>query len=539
MGNSEITVDGLIDDQDRRYYHIRREDDVVTIPTLAFSGTAKAGYNRLADLGITFAGKKAIDAFKAQLADCRFIHGPSIAAHSGWVSGNFVFPSGAIANEEAPTIAIAFETTRTITSKAGKGKTWSKGVPHRLLGQSIPVFVLCATFAAPLLELVDPNRNYMFELVGKAGIGKSTVQQLAAANMGVPTRQAGTPCITSFADLVAEPLAVLNRYRDLPLIIDGVAEYLGTATKAQRTKATQMIVGHLLTCGTGGVGGAAVRTVALLSSNRPILSALGHEVQHDLSLADKVLTIPIADDRLYGVFDTLPDDMDGHGCATALINTAQANFGHALPRFISELVKAAAADRNKAIGLITRYLAQFRRKAGVDENDGAEVRVADAFGLVYTAGRLAKAYKVLPVALNCLAPALACYRLNQMHRSNLVPLADRLPPIEGRIRQLFDDEGIVRVPMKGRAQGKVAEAIACADVMRGVCKGQEELWIRPSAIRRVFPDWAQQRDGEAVRSIMIHNNKKLTTKRRAGPEGQQVPMHVFRMDATAPTLLAQ
>ncbi|WP_439469158.1 DUF927 domain-containing protein [Blastomonas fulva] len=539
MRNSEITVDGLIDDQDRRYYHIRRDDDVVTIPTLAFSGTAKAGYARLADLGITVAGKKALDAFKAQLADCRFVHGPSIAAHSGWVCGNFVFPSGAIADEEAPTVAIAFETTRTITSKAGKGKTWSKGVPHQLRGQSIPVFALCATFAAPLLELVDPNRNYVFELVGKAGIGKSTIQQLAAANMGVPTRQAGTPCISSFADLVAEPMAVLNRYRDLPLIVDAVAEYLGTATKAQRTKATQMIVGHLLTSGTGNAGGALVRTIALLSSNRPILSALGHEVQHDLSLADKVLTIPIADDRPYGVFDTLPHDIDGHGFATALLNVAQANFGHALPRFIAELVKAAAVDRVKVIAEVNRYLTQFRKKAGVDENNGSEVRVADAFGLVYAAGRLAKAYKVLPKDLNCLAPALACYRLNRMHRSNLVPLANRLPPIEDRIRQLFDDEGIVRVPMQGRAQGKEAEAIACADVMRGVCKSQEELWIRPSAIRRLFPDWAQQRDGEAVRHIMVRNGKKLTTKRRAGPDGKQVPMHVFRMDATAPTLLAQ
>lgn len=539
MRNSEISVDGLIDDQDRRYYRIQRDNDVVVIPTLAFSGTARAGYGRLADLGISFPDKKALDAFKAQLADCRFIRGPSIAAHSGWVCGNFVFPSGAIADEEAPTIAIAFETTRTITSKAGEGKLWLKGIPGQLRGQPIPVFALCATFAAPLLELVDPNRNYVFELVGKAGIGKSTIQQLAAANMGVPTRQAGTPCITSFADLVAEPLAVLNRYRDLPLIIDGVAEYLGTATKAQRTKATQMIVGHLLTSGTGGIGGASVRTIALLSSNRPILSALGHEVQHDLSLADKVLTIPIADDRPYGVFDTLPDDIDGHRFSTALLNVAQANFGHALPRLITKLAKAAAADRNKVIGLINRYLAQFRRKAGVDENDGAEVRVADAFGLVYAAGRLAKAYKALPEALNCLTPALACYRLNQAHRSNLVPLADRLPPIEGRIRNLFEDEATLCVPTKGRLSKEVAEAITRADVMRGVCKGQEELWIRPSAIRQVFRDWAQQRAGDAVRRIMVRNGKKLTTKRRAGLEGQQVPMHVFRMDAIAPTILAQ
>lgn len=539
MRKSEISVDGLIDDQDRRYYQISRDNDVVTIPTLAFSGSAKAGYNRLADLGIIFADKKGLDAFKAQLADCRFIHGPSIAAHSGWVRGNFVFPSGAIAAADGQMIAIAFETTRIITSKAGKGKTWSKGIPGQLRGQSIPVFALCATFAAPLLKLVDPNRNYVFELVGKAGIGKSTIQQLAAANMGVPTRQAGTPCITSFADLVAEPLAVLNRYRDLPLIIDGVAEYLGIATKAQRTKATQMLVGHLLTCGTGGVGEASVRTVAMLSSNRPILSALGHEVQYDLSLADKVLTIPIADDRPYGVFDTLPSGIDGHGFATALLNVVQANFGHALPRFIAELVKAATVDRVKVIAEVNRNLAKFRKKAGVDENNGLEVRVADAFGLVYAAGRLAKTYKVLSKELNCLAPALACYRLNRMHRSNLVPLANRLPPIEDRIRQLFDDEAIVRVPAKGRVPGKVAGAIACADVMRGVCKGQEELWIRPSAIRQIFPDWVQQRDGDAARRIMVRNGKKLTTKRRAGTDGQHVLMHVFRMDAAAPTLLAQ
>ncbi|MCO5792677.1 MAG: DUF927 domain-containing protein [Blastomonas sp.] len=536
MRNSEITVDGLIGDQDRRYYQIRRENDVVTIPTHAFSGAAKAGYSRLADLGISFPDKKALDAFRAQMADCRFVRGPSIAAHSGWVCGNFVFPSGAIADGEAPTIAIAFETTRTITSKAGKGKTWLKGIPDRLRGQSIPVFALCATFAAPLLELVDPNRNYVFELVGKAGIGKSTIQQLAAANIGVPTRQAGTPCISSFLELVAEPLTMLNRYRDLPLIVDGVAEYLGTATKAQRTRATQILVGHLLTSGTGGVGGASVRTIALLSSNRPILSALGHEVQHDLSLADKVLTIPIADDRPYGVFDTLPDDMDGHRFSTELVNVAQANFGHAMPRFIAELAKAAAADRTKVIGQVNRHLAQFRKKAGVDENNGAEVRVADAFGLVYAAGRLAKTYKVFPKTLNCFVPALACYRLNRMHRSNLVPLADRLPPIEDRIRKLFDDEAIVRVPTKGSPSAKVVEAIARADVLRGACKGSDELWIRPTAIHSVLPDWSERRCSDAVRGILVHNGKKLTTKRRAGPEGKHALMYVFRISTNTPML---
>jgi len=115
-----------------------------------------------------------------------------------------------------------------------------------------------------------------------------------------------------------------------------------------------------------------------------------------------VLTIPIADDRPHGIFDRIPEGMDGHGYVTQLLNAAHTNFGHAMPKFIKKPVKAAAKDRDTVIEQINRHIAHFRKRAGVDVNNGAEVRVADAFGLVYAAGRLAKDYEVLPSYLTVL-----------------------------------------------------------------------------------------------------------------------------------------
>jgi len=179
--------------------------------------------------------------------------------------------------------------------------------------------------------------------------------------------------------------------------------------------------------------------------------------------------------------------MDGHGYVTQLLNAAHAKFGHAMPKFIKKLVKAAAKDRDTVVKQINRHIAHFRKRAGVDANSGAEVRVADAFGLVYAAGRLAKDYKVLPSDLNCLAAALACYRLNRAHHRHLSPFAKQLPPIGDRIRALLDDDATLRASPKGKPSARAAQAIADPNVIRGSgsCKGEDEMWS-PSEINQVF-----------------------------------------------------
>jgi len=40
-----------------------------------------------------------------------------------------------------------------------------------------------------------------------------------------------------------------------------------------------------------------------------------------------------------------------------------------------------------------------------------------------------------------------------------------------------------------------------------------------------------------VLSLLVHNGKKLTTKRQVEPKGGHVLMHVFRMGVDTPTLL--
>ena len=167
--------------------------------------------------------------------------------------------------------------------------------------------------------------------------------------------------------------------------------------------------------------------------------------------------------------------MDGHGYVTQLLNAAHAKFGHAMPKFIKKLVKAAAKDRDTVVKQINRHIAHFRKRAGVDANNGAEVRVADTFGLVYAAGRLAKDYEVLPSDLNCLAAALACYRLNRAHHRHPSPFAKQLPPIGDRIRALLDDDATLRASPKGKPSARAAHAIAEANVIRGSCKGEDEL----------------------------------------------------------------
>jgi len=475
MSKFEENVVRLTSEEGDQFFRIGRDRTVVLVPCVEFDGNAAAAFKRLAGRGIIMPDKAAKQSLIARVANCTSNPTITLATRCGWVSDGFVFPSGKTMCFGAKQVEVGFDLVRTSDKVMGKGKTWRESVPGNLRGQHVPIFALCIPFAAPLLALVDPNRNLLFELVGKPGIGKSTAQQLAAANIGPPTRQAGTPYIVSLSHLVADPVAVMERHRDLPLIVDDVCEYLGTAGKPQRTKALQTISQHLLAGNARNGNAPPVRTIALVSSSRPILTSLGEGVQYDANLSEKVLTIPLAEDRPHGIFDKLPEGMTGHSFANQLVDAAQVNFGLAMPRYVKALVKASAKDREKVIEQINRHIAQFRKRAGVGTNNGAEVRVADAFGLVYAAGRLAKDYEVLPSDLNCLAAALACYRLNRAHHRHPSPFAKQLPPIGDRIRALLDDDATLRASPKGKPSARAAHAIAEANVIRGSCKGEDEL----------------------------------------------------------------
>ena len=110
--------------------------------------------------------------------------------------------------------------------------------------------------------------------------------------------------------------------------------------------------------------------------------------------------------------------------ANALTRAAEQNHGHAIRKFLKQLVRARAKDDAALRAWIASRVNGFVEKANIDPNDGSAFRVAEAFGLVYAAGRLAQQYGVLPDCLAVGPAVLTCYSLH------LIPTAlsiDRCP----------------------------------------------------------------------------------------------------------------
>lgn len=500
-----------------RLYEVRDDgweeenDKVGYIDAIEFTVRPNEALAALARNGLFFPGPKRAKLIEQISAVESFADAPLFdrIGHNG---DHFVYPSGEVFSPPgAPDGDVIIETRRDKGHKAGSQENWLAGVAAPLAGNEICEFFLSIPFAGPLRHYTQRVQNFGWELIGEPGTGKSVLLQLMSSICGGCLGGDEGNFGLSFAATAAGIEYETRHYADLAMIIDEGNLFEFSASKGGRAKA---LIQLLMALGKGQEKqryGATTRTfrfVYVTSSNETLLEIIGGSSNDSVieAVTDRLMTISLRD-REQGVFNEVsPGYSDSGDFIADLINAASNNHGVAMRHFLQGLVTLAAKDREILAARIEEHISDFKRETGVDPNAGSARRVAESFGLVYAAGRLAIHLGALPDTYDPLTSTLACYRLYRAAVRPQMTAADT-------IRDLLDDNEVIDLDkgLPGLTDDELKDVKAFRQTNRG---GEIELLIRPQSLRRLIPNWnLVRRDDFEVLRMITREKRGFTVKR--------------------------
>lgn len=506
-----VTIEGVTGPSGVRYVCTSHHDISVCVPIARLSSDERGSKTTLAEAGILLFGtdwRKFIE----KVRNLREFPEAAVIESVGWNGADFVLPDGEVISgggQGRSYRAIAFHKAK--CSQAGTFSGWKTEVASTLQGQELAIFFLMTAFMPPLLRLTDRAGNVGFELVGPKGAGKSTLQYLVSSVLGGVVQGSGGHYWVTLDTTYNALEDSMRIHSDLPLIMDE-ANLLAAGSPARvRGDVFQALAFKLFSGSLKGRFGAPAETDYrlgyVISSNEPLASLLGQSNESARAAADRLITLPVdLSRRPFGVFDSLPANCKSSGVlAQYLMRAAIKHHGHAIRKFLKKLVKARAADENGLRRKIRRHVEKFQEKAGVNFNDGSAVRVAEAFGIVYAAGKLAQKFGVLPAELDPCAAALASYQLHLAHIGN------HHADFRARLHALLADDRIVSFENSDTPPPGALAYIALK---------KKELWVPADNITELFADWARIKRSREVNSYLIREASAYKIKRRLPGLGQ-------------------
>ena len=346
-------------------------------------------WTSLADKGLVIISKAAKASLYDQVESLKEFPPRLIFARPGWCHGQFVTASGRIfAPKGVQKGAVAFTPDALKCSKKGSHAKWRAEIAQRLTDHPIPCFFLLTCFAAPMLEVVGRTDNFGFELAGQGGKGKSTTQRLMASVVG-PAMDKDRGYITTFNMTPAALEESMLGHSDMPFIIDEANLYGsgegGRANKRKMQEFAFQMAGGTTKGRYGNAQQKGYRFIFATSANQPFNQLLG-ESHTDIANAatDRLMSITVPEGDA-GVFGPLPEELQSYRELTLALETAMMRqYGTAMPKFLSKLVRQRHTDEAGLKTAIRRRIDEFKREVGINDNNGSDVRVAEAFGLVYT-----------------------------------------------------------------------------------------------------------------------------------------------------------
>ncbi|HUE79589.1 MAG TPA: DUF927 domain-containing protein [Sphingomicrobium sp.] len=498
----------------REYVSVSDGDAVGYVPYEHFTGAGSEALQTLRLAGVIIVGqplwaeiREAAGVFRK-----RDFKRKPLLDRPGWTKRRyFALASGEVYSPPGKKGQILFRPAGTLCRKAGSARRWKREVAGRLVGQHLAAFVLMTAFAAPLLSLTRRVGNFSFEVTGAAGKGKSTLQQILASTAGYPFPSSdgyyGMSLNATANGLETEML----KYSDMVMPLEEATLFHAAGSASGRASSLFELVFR----SSDGTTKAryndseqkVVRCIQVLSGNQPLREVLGHgRAKTGVAAADRLITLPIDDDRPYGTFEYLPDGFASSGeLADAIKATIEENHGLAIRRYLRLLVTELARDETKLKRSIERWMKQFRRRIGVEGNDGSVARLADAYGLVYAGGLLAKRYGILPPEFQCFAAARHCYRLHLRSVRTLPSFPERLATLVEKAVDL-DEQGLLKI--------RDAELHRAPAYLRTGRSNERELLVTGKALRRAFPDWNDIKHDQDVRALHVRYKGRPTTKRK-------------------------
>lgn len=411
----------------------------------------------------------------------------------------------------------------------GQGGTlrgWIERVADPLAEHQLASFLMMAMFAAALLRFTNRADNIGLELSGTPGSGKSTFQFLMASAAGPAIGGEHRTYWRSLNTTNNALETILEFYSDMPLILDEAGLVQG-AGKTETRGTTMRELAFRLSAGQikhrfGEPAGPRSRLLYVISTNQPIASLLGsaHAAEND-AIADRLITLPILAERPHGIYDHCPPTFTSTGAfAEALKQAATEHYGHAVPAFLSYLVNRASRRPNALWRNIDKHVAAFIAHSGINTNDGSQLRVAQAFGLIYAGGRLAKAAGILPRSYRCGKAALAALALHRSHARTVVSFDDRLLALM-RHSGTIDLENVEIASMD-----ETVRSASLAFLYTGR-SDKRELLVPVRLINRVFPGWRALSHDPSVKQRLDRPVGRAVRDRPVGHGGKLAPVYCF------------
>ena len=484
-GASLVTVRGYIDTDRQQWIKIKQNKKSALIEYHAFAADRGSIWTNLAQKGLVIVNRAA----KAEIIDkvdtIKFRR-RVIFSRPGWCEGQFANASGKIfAPKDVTTGWIAFVPNGIKCSHRGKSSKWRKRVVEPIKHHPIPSFFNMAAFASPMLELSGRTDNIGFELAGEGGKGKSTTQRLMASVVG-PAMEKDRGYITTFNMTPAALEKSMRCHADMPFIIDEANLFgSGESSSAEKRKMQDFA----FQMGSGVTKGRfdspqqeGFKFIFVTSANKPFNELLGESHRNIANAAtDRLMTITVpAGDA--GVFGELPNGYASYRQFTLALEAGMSDqYGTAMPKFLMKLVQARHKNEKRLKTTIRRKIDEFKAEVGVNDNNGSDVRVAEAFGLVYAAGSFARRYGILPRDFDCLGSAQHCYN----NFRNTVRIRQSLPE---RLIAIAHRPETMRIDAKNLpklSESKKAEIGAFVRERKG-----EKLLLMTTAFgKQMFPDW--------------------------------------------------
>ena len=509
---TQITVRGATSPQGKAYVRVTASGVHAWVPRSAFTGGGGQALTLLKAANMPFLSHEWAQCRKKVAAVESYPLEPLIE-RPGRNGEYFALPDGTVFSPPGVgTPEVLFQKNANKCARAGTIEMWLEAT-ELLKDQPLATFVLLAAFVPPFLGLTNQVMNQGFELAGPAGVGKSTLQRFAAAVWGPADDPSGLNYWINANTTMNALESVMAEHRDMALIIEEMNLYAsGESAGVRRRKLNEFV--FKLANGTeklrfGAADPQRAQFGFITSTNEPLSEMLlGSQVALADAAADRLLTIPVTAERPYGILDSLPKGFrNGSELAEHLNGVIRKCHGVAIRQLLARLVEDTAANPQAVAKRLQKRVGIFRRKVGVDGNDGSATRVADAFGMVYAVSVFVQRYKAVWFRVAPLTAALTCYYLHQTtrgKREDPVKLLDSLTDswetpyiVHGRYYEMSDEE--------------LEEHHAIFREGRG---GQMELLLTEDQLKRAVGNVRVFLAHPSVQQMLLHEPGRKQTKRQ-------------------------
>ena len=490
-----LDVKGATSLRGTRYLGVEVENRTIWIRERAFLDK-KHVLKVLARHDVVLMEKKPMDSFFQRASSVKAFPERKIAEKFGWNGDAYVFRDGSVAAAGAEYEGVDAELQLTPGLVAGSLDDYHENVIRPLKSNPLGLFALAVPLAAPLLKFIVPGFNPAFELVGPTGIGKTTLQKVAVSVSGPWMTDSGPRIWSDHLGGKDDAAKLTALFRDGALILDSRdPSRLGTSA-AQKHAAYRSNAVRLTDSSVG-------RLVVLSSSNETLAHWLGKEEALAAS-RPHTFVIPV-DGRQFGVFDHVPDDFHSAGdLADHVAHSCSQLHGVMFDHFVRKLVHDLEARPGHLEKSIRSRMARFREATGIEPNDGASRRRADAFGVVYAAAWLAGKWNVLPakIPVKRYRPAvMTAYRLNL---GSFTSAAD----VETTLLEAAQTKAVRCGP------NAVGTSLVSAPYIIRSGSESAEFWITQDGMRELFGNWEQLRCVPAIAALFGRGKDGLLIKKK-------------------------